>query len=328
MKSADAPVAREVIERLLRLAKLQSMKEIYERVSPGPDGRIRTNLSPVATITGRLGSSETFLEPSTNLQNIPKKTALLDPLYDVRSVLVPDKGMVFLEADLSQAEARATSAFAEDHATLDVFSSGQDIHKITAAKIFNCKPGEVTKEQRHLGKMARHALNYGMGWRRFQEAINSDADLTGITLNARTAKAIVEAYHRENPALTRWWRKVEDEIYRRGYLINPFGRKLIQIDKSDVNSAIAFLPQSTVADHVNMRLRWIYDNLDPTPLQVLLQIHDAVLAQTPMVGWQGAAKQIRTAMQAPIRIGKIDLLIPSDVSASSSSWAEMKEVRA
>lgn len=323
MKSADAPIAKDAIERLLKLAKLQSMKEIYQRIAPGPDGRIRTNLSAVATITGRLSSSNTFLEVSTNLQNIPKKTAALDPLYDVRQVLVPDPRHVLIESDLSQAEARATSAFANDEATLAIFDSGQDIHRITASKIFNCTPEAVTKQQRQLGKMARHALNYGMGWKRFLEAVNSDADLTGISISAREAKAIVEAYHRENPALTRWWRSVEDEVYRRGYLVNPFGRKLILIDQSDTNSAIAFLPQSTVADHVNMRLNVIYRTLDPEPLQVLLQIHDAVLAQTRVLGWKAAAKKLQAAMVAPIRIGSLDLIIPADVSASAVSWGDM-----
>lgn len=328
MRSADAPLAKEIITKLLRLAKLQSMQEIYGRVTPGPDGRIRTNLSPVATITGRLGSSETFLEVSTNLQNIPKKTAMLDPLFDVRSVMTPDARKILIESDLSQAEARATSAFARDEATLEIFASGQDIHKITAAKIFGCTVEEVSKQRRHLGKMARHALNYGMGWRRFQEAINSDADLTGISISAREAKGIVEAYHRENPALTRWWGEVEEAIHRRGYLMNPFGRKLTLIDQADLNSAIAFLPQSTVADHVNMRLRVIYDTLDPDPLEVLLQIHDAVLAQAPMISWRRAATALRAAMEAPIQIGGISLLIPADVSASSSSWGEMRGVAA
>ena len=328
MKAALKPIAKQIILDLLKASKTQSMVEIYERISPGPDGRIRTSLSPVATITGRFGSSATFLEASTNLQNIPKKTAKLNALYDVRTVMVPDPGYILLEADLSQAEARATSAFAGDERTLELFASGADIHKITAASIFGCTVAQVTPAQRQLGKMARHALNYGMGWKRFLEAVNSDADLTGLTINARDAKGIVEGYHRANPALTQWWRHVEDEVYRKGYLVNPFGRKLIFIDRADTNSAIAFLPQSTIADHVNARFKIIFDTLDPEPLQVLLQIHDAVLGQARAAQWLSAAKLLKAAMEAPIRIDQMDLLIPSEVSASSSSWGEMRGVAA
>ena len=77
MKSENKPLAKEIIQKLLLSAKLQSMVEIYGRVQPGDDGRIRTDLSPVGTDTGRLSSKETFLEKSTNLQNIPIKNYLV-----------------------------------------------------------------------------------------------------------------------------------------------------------------------------------------------------------------------------------------------------------
>ena len=326
MRAALKPIAKDLILKLLKASKTQSMVEIYERVEPGPDGRIRTNLSPVATITGRFGSSATRLEVSTNLQNIPKKTAKLNPLYDVRSVMVPDPGCVLVEGDLSQAEARATAAFAGDERTLALFESGADIHKITAVSIFGCTAEVVSPTQRQLGKMARHALNYGMGWKRFLEAVNSDADLTGVSISARDAKGIVEAYHRANPALMLWWRKVEDQVRTKGWLQNPFGRKLIFVDRADINSAIAFLPQSTIADHVNSRLKVIFDTLDPEPLQVLLQVHDAVLGQVHAATWKSAACALKAAMTAPIKIEGLDLLIPADVSASSRSWGEMHRV--
>lgn len=326
MKQANKETARELILKLLQATKTKTMREIYERVEPGPDGRIRTSLSPVATITGRFGSSATFLEVSTNLQNIPKKTAKLDPLYDVRTVLVPDPGYILLEGDLSQAEARATSAFAGDARTLDLFASGGDIHRITAASIFRCRVEEVSAAQRQLGKMCRHALNYGMGWKRFLEAVNSDAELTGISISARDAKAIVEAYHRLNPCLVQWWHQVEDEVRRKGFLVNPFGRKLIFVDQSDTNSAIAFLPQSTIADHLNQRLVAIFNALDPKPFQVLLQVHDAVLGQTKPTGWLVTAKALKRLLESAVRINHADLLIPVDVSASSQSWGEMKRV--
>ncbi len=566
MKAELKPIARQIILDLLKASKTQSMVEIYERVAPGADGRIRTSLSPVATITGRFGSSATFLETSTNLQNIPKKIAKLNPLYDVRTVMVPDPGYILLEGDLcvgphtkilkadltwsaakdltvgneligfsedlaraackytttavtandpitqfcirvitdkgevtcslahswvtrkaghsrvwakasdlvigdrimwigfpwvpeysyeagwlaglfdgeghfcdsvvgftqkkgkgvweraieeldrrgfnykvdqnsggipranfrtkndnwrflgqirpqrllsraasmwegrcihsnkqeyatvlhvypvgerivypvsteshtfiaegmlshnSQAEARATSAFAGDERTLDLFDSGADIHKVTAASIFNCRPEEVSANQRQLGKMARHALNYGMGWKRFLEAVNSDADLTGVSISARDAKAIVEAYHAANPALTQWWRKVEGEVRSKGFLVNPFGRKLIFVDQNDTNSAIAFLPQSTIADHLNALLVWTFDTLDQKVLTVLLQIHDAILAQAPAAQWMQAARALKAVMDASLEINHRDIRIPADISASSSSWGEMKKV--
>jgi len=328
MKSTDKPVAKEIIQLLLSSAKIQTMTEIYNRVRPGEDGRIRTDLSPVGTSTGRLASKETFLETSTNLQNIPKKTAKLDRLFDVRTVLVPDEGTVLLEADLSQAEARATAGFANDLETLATFDSGQDIHKITASAIFNLPVEKINDGQRHLGKMARHALNYGMGWKLFQARINKDADLTGVAISARMARDIVEAYHRANPALLRWWRKVEHEVKSKGYLTNAYGRKHIFLDRSDSarNAWIAYQPQSTIADHLNRRLIDVYASMDPEELQVVLQVHDSVVALTQKKGWHNVAKKLKSLMERSVSINGITVPLPADVAASTKSWADMREV--
>jgi len=320
-------LSKEVITSLLQIAKLQSMGEIYGRLTPGPDSRIRTSLSPVGTDTGRFSSRETFLEVSTNLQNLPKKTAKADPLFDVRRVMVPDPGYVLIEADLSQAEARVTSGYAGDEKTLELFSSGQDIHKITAARIFGCTVEEVTSQQRHLGKMARHALNYGMGWKKFLANVNKDADLTGVAVNARLAKKIVDQYHRDNPKLLQWWKKVEEQVRTKGYLTNPYGRKRIFIDRSNANAMIAYLPQSTIADHLNAILVEVFEELDGEDFQTLLQIHDAILGQSPVRVHLQSAKKLRELMTKSVRINRLDVEVPADVSISRDSWGEMREVR-
>lgn len=324
MKSDDKPLAKEIIQLLLKSAKLQSMKEIYGRISPGDDGRIRTSLNPAGTDTGRFSSRETFLETSTNLQNIPKKTAKADPLFDVRRVLVPDDGYVLIEADLSQAEARVTSAYAGDKRTLALFDSGADIHSLTAAKIFKCEPESITAQQRHLGKMARHALNYGMGWKKFHAAVNKDADLTGVAISPALAKKIVTAYHKDNPQLLKWWKAVERQVKEKGFLTNPYGRKRIFIDKSNVNAMIAYLPQSTIADHLNAVLVEVFEKLDGPNFVTLLQIHDAVLGQSPVAKHLVSARALKKLMTKPITINGIETKIPADVSISRESWGEMK----
>ena len=326
MNSANKPLAREIIQGLLTIAKLQSMVEIYGRLRPGPDSRIRTNLSPVGTDTGRFSSRETFLEVSTNLQNIPKKTAKADPLYNVRSVMVPDPGYVLIECDLSQAEARVTAGLAADKRTLDLFDSGVDIHKLTASKIFDCEIEEVTGQQRTLGKMARHALNYGMGWKRFLTNVNKDADLTGVAIDAKTAKKIVSKYHKDNPLLLRWWRSVEEQVKTKGYLTNSYGRKRIFIDKSNVNAMIAYLPQSTIADHLNAVLAEVIRELDGPDFITLLQIHDAVLGQSPVAKHLQSARKLKSMMEKTLEINGLHVKLPADASISRESWAKMKEL--
>src|SRR5687767_8908124 len=79
VKAANAPIAQRIITLALQATKTGTMRGIYERIAPAADGRIRSVLSPVGTETGRFSHSESFLEESTNLGNMPKKTAMLDP---------------------------------------------------------------------------------------------------------------------------------------------------------------------------------------------------------------------------------------------------------
>jgi len=333
LKAKDREITKELLQALLESSKITTIRSIYERIEPWHDGKIRTTLSPT-TETGRLASKGRNRkkwpgwEYSTNLQNLPKKAAKLDLLYEVRNVIVPSKGCVLIEADLSQAEARTTCAYARDHATLRLFDSGADIHTITAARVLRIPEGEVTLNQREIaGKMPRHALSYGMGWKKFMKEVNDDADLTGIAINAKDAKAIHEAYHHDNPALIRWWEEVKAEVRRTGFLVNAFGRKRIFIDQSDDKDQIAFLPQSTIADHLNDRLIALFEELDGRVLRVLHQIHDAILVEVLYPSWRFAAKALKAAMTKPIQIGEISLTIPVEISASSESWGRIKKVK-
>src|SRR2546426_140350 len=98
------------VAQALRFAKLDTMREIYERIAPAPDGRVRTVFNVAGTYTGRFSSAEAFYWPhSTNLQNLPAQEARRDALYAVRECLTPLDGWAFVYADLSQAEARVAA---------------------------------------------------------------------------------------------------------------------------------------------------------------------------------------------------------------------------
>ena len=328
MKRDDAALVQRLIELSLTSTKSATIAGIYRRVAPGPDGCIRTVLSPVGTETGRFASSDTFLEASTNLQNLPKQMAMLDPLYDVRSCIVPRYGHMFVEADLSQAEARAVAAYANDTATLQLFDSGQDVHKVTAAAIFECEVAEVTKEQRYLGKRARHALNYGMGWSLFLDGINKDADLTGIAITAAQAKRIVASYHSMNAPLLRWWAEVWQTVQTEGYLVTqPFGRRRDFLSPfvrpTDV---YAYLPQSTIADLLCWRMSEAYANDDLIRRSLRLQIHDAVLCEPRAHEAEQCVERLRRWLTCPIVINDVELTVPVDLSISETSWGTMRKV--
>lgn len=333
MRQEDRAVAKEILSGLLSAAKIQTMSGIYDRIEPGQDGRLRTSLSVVGTISGRFSSSETFLEPaSTNLQNIPKATAKLDPLYNVRACLTPDPGMILLEADFSQAELYAYLAFAGDWKKIERLKSGEDLHRLTASKIYSSDPSSVSGPERIVGKFANYGLGYGAGWKTFRESVNHRADITGVTIDAPTARRAVEVWRKMNRRTVEWWDRIEDEMRTSGQLRNPFGRVRTLIDRSGraLNSAISWLPQSTVADALNHGLKRVYYDLDPEAgsgeFELLLQVHDSVVGQCPIGEWRKVVETVRGLMTRPVEINGRSVPIPVEIEVSSRSWAEVREI--
>lgn len=329
MKAADKPIATELIKLTLQQSKLQTISGIYNRLGGGQDQRIRTKLAPY-TETGRLRSGEDawWPEPTTNLQNLPKKVAKLDPLYEARNCIVPGAGQVFLEGDLKQAESIATAAYADDWAKVDRLMHA-DEHSLLAARIFSIPVEQVNKEtHRQLGKMANHGLNYGVGWKTFMEGVNKDADITGISIDAKMAKKTIAAWQAMNGKTVRWWEEVRQAVSRHGYLTNCFGRKRIFLNANTAgNDLIAYLPQSTIADLLNAALVRLYQKEAEHSFRIVLQIHDAILLEAPASKWLPVARVLHDTMLMPMDIGGRQLTVPVDISRSAKSWGSMREVK-
>lgn len=334
LKSLVAFDKSGLVPKLLELRKLSTMRSILERIAPGADGRIRTFYNPAGTETGRFSSAQSFLEVSTNLQNLPKKTSALDPRYDVRRCIVAPEGCVLMEGDLSQAEARVVAALCDDRFLLDHWQADFDVHRWTAAQIFGGKATEaVTKEERHLGKVARHALNYGMGWKTLLENVNNDADMTGVAITAAQAKHIHAAYHKLHPSLQRWWRRTGETLDRTHALATPFGRKRTFFGRRSGErwldgphkEAIAFVPQSAVADLLNTGLLNWWRQFDGKVGRVVAQIHDAILLEVPERLTRSAALYLKRCLEIPLVVGAVTLTIPADVSVGRR-WSAMEKV--
>jgi DNA polymerase-1 len=334
LKSLRPYDALGVVERLLTVTKAGTMRAILERIAPAPDGRIRTFYNPAGTETGRFSSSESFLVPSTNLQNLPKREAATDPRFEVRACLVPDEGCVLVEADLSGAEAWVTMALVGDHETLDRMRRGEDIHAWTAMHLYELPSlAAVTPTYRVMGKTARHALDRGMQWKKFMSEVNSMADRTGLSVTPSEAQRIVAAYHRLHPLLVPWWRKVQDELSRTHRLTTCFGRTRTFFDRgqetwlSSVHlDALAYVPQSTVGDLLNRGLlRW-WRQHDGKLGDVRMQVHDSVVLVVPRAKAPLAAARLRAALTEPITVNGITLTIPVDVTVGER-WNAMEGVR-
>ena len=339
MKQSDKPLAKELLTNLLQFNKLDTILNMqYARVKGYEvDGRIRTQQQVVGTETGRLNSrgqkkgKEWWPESLTNLQNItnPKKFPKLNPLFNVRKIIVPDPGCVFIAADLGKAELFGYLAYAGDHEKIAKLHSGCDIHLETASAILGVSESQVSYAQRAIqGKFANFSLGYGGGWQMFRDKVNKDSDLTGLSISAAQSKSVVDGWRAINPLTVRWWDEVKAEANRDGYLVNAYGRKRIFLSNGGSgNDVIAHQPQSTIADHLNHALVRLYDQHDPHDLRIMLQVHDEILVMCPKAKWLRVARIMKRVMTQPLIINGIEIHIPVEVSVGFENWGTMREIK-
>ncbi|MDO4750300.1 MAG: DNA polymerase I, partial [Eubacteriales bacterium] len=147
------PIVQAVLD-YRQLAKLRSTyaEGLLKVISP-ENGRIHTRFQMTVTATGRLSSAE------PNLQNIPVRTKLG---AELRRMFAAGPGMVLVDADYSQIELRLLAHIANDETMRQAFLDGEDVHRVTAAQVFNVPLEEVTPLQRSRAKAVNFGIVYGI----------------------------------------------------------------------------------------------------------------------------------------------------------------------
>src|SRR5690606_27080431 len=141
-----------IIEHLLAYREVEKLRSTYGEsllAEVGPDDRIHATFNQTVARTGRLSSEH------PNLHNIPVRTELGRAF---RRAFVPAEGCELLVADYNQIELRCIAHLAEDPGLIEAFATGTDVHRVTAARVFDVEPGEVTFEQRSKAKMVSYGL--------------------------------------------------------------------------------------------------------------------------------------------------------------------------
>jgi len=321
------PEAREIVDTIREIRDCRDLKSKFLDIQVDPDGRLRCHYNIGGTTTGRLASRKFFPTGSGgNLQNIPK-----DPR--IRRVFVPERGKVFFYNDLKSAESHVVAQLTGDPLMLQLHEPGAKPHETTAAMIFGIPMESVGKDsvERTLGKMARHACNYMMGWMRFMQNVNAKSLETGVFINAAQSKQIVGGYQRMHPRLPEWWRRVEDDLRRKGVLYNLLGRPRVFFDRVEASlpNAVAFVPQSTVGDLLNLALVRVHadEELRSYGVECLLQVHDAIGGQVNERDVEPAMRRMKELMSIPLHSDTTgqDFIIPVDI-AVGTSWADVKTI--
>ena len=269
----------EVPRLLLEYRELEKLRSTYvdalpQLVNPRT-GRIHTSFNQTVAATGRLSSS------NPNLQNIPIRTALG---REIRKGFVAAPGTVFLAADYSQIELRILAHFSGDEAFVTAFRNGVDVHKQTAAVIFDVPVDEVSPEMRAQAKTVNFATLYGQGPFSLARQLGIGRDAAREFIDTYFERfAGVRRYLDEQVEKARSHGFVETLMGRRRYVpelrsgnwnIRQFGERVAQ------NSPI----QGTAADVMKRAMIDVQQGLDRKGLgaRILLQVHDELLLEVPV----------------------------------------------
>ncbi len=307
-----------IVGKVLSYRELTKLKNTYAEAMPAlvrKDGRIHTSLNQTVAATGRLSSS------NPNLQNIPVRTAIG---REIRRAFVADAGSVLVSADYSQIELRIFAHVTRDPALVDAFSSGEDIHKYTAGKMYNVPVDEVTTDMRRAAKTVNYAVIYG---------ISEFALGRRLGISMAAAKELKTSYFARFPGVRKYLDETVAFAREKGYVQTLFGRRRYIPDISSrvfqfrqaAERAAANMPiQGSSADIMKAAMIRVHDMLKGSDLRatMLLQVHDELLFECPPGEVNALAGRARTEME-----NAYPLTVALEVEVKTGkTWADVTPV--
>jgi DNA polymerase-1 len=305
-----------IIPMILEYRQLRKLKSTY--VDPLPtmtdriDGRIHTNYMQTVTATGRLSSN------NPNLQNIPIRT---DKGKEIRKAFIPrNDEYTLMAADYSQIELRIIAALSGDKNMIEAFKSGHDIHKATAAKVFNVSLEEVTRDQRSAAKAVNFGIIYG------QSAFGLSQNLN---ISRTEAKSIIDAYFEQYSTIKTYMDGAVTQARDKGYVETIMQRRRYLPDINSANAVVRGFAernavnapiQGSAADIIKMAMVEVYRAMKKQPLKskMILQVHDELVFDVHKSEMDLMKKLVEEAMEHAVK-----LVVPMEVELQfGENWLD------
>ena len=305
-----------IIDEILEYRGVKKLLSTY--IEPLPTyispvtGKIHTTFNQALTATGRLSSSK------PNLQNIPIRT---ERGKEIRKAFIPSRpDGVIVSADYSQIELRIMAHLSCDTHLISAFRDGQDVHAMTAAKIFGIDPSEVTADQRRIAKTANFGIMYGISAFGLSQRLH---------IGRAEAKKIIEDYFANFPAISAYIEDTLASAREFGYVETLFGRRRYLPDINSKNGTVRSLAertainapiQGTSADIIKLAMINVAKRLSSEGLQsrMVLQIHDELLFDSIPEEVEQLKKIVMEEME-----NVIELSIPLTVECNyGNNWLE------
>lgn len=279
--STDASVLQELAEEghrlpslLMEYRELAKLESTYLDTLPRSanplDGRVHTSFNQTVASTGRLSSSD------PNLQNIPIRRELG---RDIRRGFVPRAGWTLLAADYSQIELRLLAHLSRDANFVDAFNAGGDIHRQTAAIIFDVPLESVTSEMRGRAKTINFATIYGQG----PHALSRQLGITHAE-----ARDFIAKYFERFEGVKRYLDSMVEFAREHGYVQTIFNRRryIPELRERNFNmrafgerTAANSPIQGSAADLIKIAMIRVDDSFRERGFEsrMLLQVHDELV---------------------------------------------------
>lgn len=285
----------ELPERLLDFRMLSKLKSTYVDALPvlvhPQTGRLHTTFSQTVAATGRLSSA------NPNLQNIPIRTEIG---RRIREAFVPgEEDWVLLSADYSQIELRIMAHLSGDKKFVEAFLHGGDIHRETAARIFEVEAADVDADMRRAAKTVNFGIIYGQ----------TDFGLSQeLGIPRAQAREFRENYFKLYPGVAKFMEDVIASCRENGYVETIFGRrrkipditaKNRQVREFAERTAINTPVQGSAADMIKLAMIAVYHRLKKEKLEarMLLQVHDELVFEVPSGETEKLSKIVIEEMQ-------------------------------
>ncbi len=261
-----------IIARILEFRGLKKLLSTYVEALPlliNPNTKkLHTSYNQAIAATGRLSST------NPNLQNIPIRD---ENGRELRKAFIPSDDLhTFLSADYSQIELRIMAALSKDEQMMEAFRNNQDIHSITASKIYKIPLEEVTSDMRRKAKTANFGIIYGIS------AFGLSARLN---IPRTEAKELIDGYFENFPDIKKYMDLSIENARSKGFVETIMGRKRYLVDINSANAVVRGMAernainapiQGSAADVIKIAMINIWREISKQNLKskMILQVHD------------------------------------------------------
>jgi len=302
---------------LLEYRQLTKLKNTYVDALPKlidqTTGRVHTCFNQTGTETGRLSSS------NPNLQNIPIKTEIGSKIR--QAVIAAHENNCLLSCDYSQIELRVLAHLCNDPTLINAFRNHQDVHRLTAALIYNLPESEITSSMREVAKRVNFGIIYG------QSAYGLSKDLD---LSINQAQDFIDAYFLRYPKVREFIDAQILKAQKEGFVMTLLGRRRYIPEINNKNMGIRQFAQrqavntpiqGTASDLIKMAMIKIGAQIKDKDLKakMILQIHDELVFDLPIFELNKLAELVRSEME---NVVKLNVPIKVDMK-NGANWLEM-----